>query len=129
MAKAVALVGFLEASSLLIRPRFRILKSLLQASVASASNRLDSSKARVYQQGSLEKDWLPCRRRSESRTELIQELPSGRSIRSWVEFDSLTLRTMKQDAMWGRKYRRVRFLIRITDLRSLGRGSENMISG
>ena len=93
MAKAVALVGFLEASSLLIRTRFRILKGLLQASVASASNRLDSSKARVYQQGSLEKDWLSWRRRSESRTELIQELPSGRSIRSWVEFDSLTLRT------------------------------------
>ena len=56
-----------------------------QASVASASDRLESSRARIYQQGSLEKDWHHRRGHSESRTELMQELPSGRPIRSWSD--------------------------------------------
>ena len=56
---------------------------LNQASVASAADRLESSKSRIYQQGSLEKDWHHRCGRSESRTELIQELPSGGPNRSW----------------------------------------------
>ena len=54
-----------------------------QASVASAADRLESYRARIYQQGSLEKDRHHRRRPSGSRTELILELPSGRPSRSW----------------------------------------------
>lgn len=65
---------------------------LNQSSVASGSDRLESSKARIYKQGSLEK---AChhRRHSESHTELLPYVPSGRPIRSWVGFDSLAVRT------------------------------------